>query len=115
MSSFIQSIPFVFALSLTLSVMFYLIGSAVSPKAEKEEGKGLPYACGEDYPAKKVQMRVGRLFLYVTYFMIFDISAFVLATSFGNQGLYPIVFITIILLSVITLLPVWGRREDGAD
>ena len=111
MSSFVLSIPFIFVLSLTLSVLLYLIGSAVSPKVEGSADKLAPYACGEDLPAEKFQVNVRRFFLYVTFFMIFDISAFILATSFGNRGFYPSIFSAVVLLAAVTLLPVWRRKR----
>jgi hypothetical protein len=43
--------------------------------------------------------------------MVFDISAFILATSFGSQGFYPVVFSVIVLLAVTTLIPIWRRGE----
>lgn len=111
MSNFMLSIPFIFILSLTLSALLYLIGYVVSPKVKGTVGKLAPYACGEDLPARKFQVNVRSFFLYVTYFMVFDISAFILATSFGSQGFYPVLFSAIILLAVITLPPVWRGKE----
>ena len=110
MSNFVLSIPFIFVLSLTFSVLLYLIGSVVSPKVEGTVDKLAPYACGEDLPAEKFQVNVRSFFLYVTFFMIFDISAFILATSFGSQGFYPSIFSAVVLLAVVTLLPVWRRK-----
>jgi len=106
------SISFAFTLSLTFSVLLYLIGSMVSTKAKATVGKLAPYACGEDLPARKFQVNVRRFFIYITYFMIFDISAFILATSFSGRGFYPILFSAIVLLAVIMLIPVWRRKEQ---
>ena len=109
MSNFILSTFFIFIISLTLSVLLYLIGSVVSPKVKGTTGKLAPYACGENLPAMKFQVNLRSFFLYVTFFMVFDVSAFILAMSFGNQGFYPILFSAIILLAIITLLPIWRR------
>ena len=103
--------PFMFILSLAFSVLLYMIGSVVSPKVKKTVGKLSSYACGEEFPAGKSQVNIRSFFLYIAFFMIFDISAFILATSFGSQGLYPVIFSAIALLAVITLLPVWRRKE----
>lgn len=115
MSNFVLSISFIFILSLTFSVLLYLMGSVVSPKVKGTVGKLAPYACGEDLPAKKVQVNVRSFFLYITFFMVFDISAFILATSFGSQGFYPVLFSAIILLAVTTLLPIWRGKNNGFD
>ena len=111
MSNFILSIPFIFFLSLIFSIMLYLVGFLVSTRAKATTSKLAPYACGEDFPARKFQINIRSLFLYVVFFMIFDISAFILATSFSSQGFYPVLFSTIIILAIITMLPVWGSEE----
>ncbi len=97
----------VFSLALAFSILMHLIGCMVAPKTEETLGKLAPYACGEEYPAEKIQVNAERFFLYLTFFTVFDISAFMLAISFSNQGLYPAIFSTIILLATITLLPTW--------
>lgn len=110
MSGFIFSVSLIFLLSLAFSVSLYLIGSFISPKSKNTSDKLAPYACGENLPARKVQVNARRFFIYVTYFIIFDISAFILTTSFGH-GFYPIVFSIIVLLAIVTLLPLWRREE----
>lgn len=111
MSDFVLSIPFIFILSLAFSVLLYLIGFIVSPKVKGTVDKLAPYACGENLPSRKFQVNVRSFFLYVAFFMVFDISAFILALSFGSQGFYPIVFSVIVLLAVTTLIPIWRREE----
>lgn len=96
-----------FGLSLVFSIILYLIGYVVAPRTTGTVGKLAPYACGEEYPARKIQVDVERFFLYLIFFTIFDISAFMLAISFSNPGFYPVIFVAVILLTVTTLLPVW--------
>jgi NADH:ubiquinone oxidoreductase subunit 3 (subunit A) len=110
MSDFMLSIPFIFIISLVFSLMIYLIGSLISPKGKDTVEKFSSYACGEDFPARKLQFNIKNFFIYVTFFMIFDISAFILAMSFESRGLYPILFITITAGSVLTLLPAIRRK-----
>jgi NADH:ubiquinone oxidoreductase subunit 3 (subunit A) len=95
---------------LVFSSLLYLIGSFISPKSEKTYDKLASYACGEEFPARKLHVDARRFFIYVTYFMIFDISAFILTTSFGH-GFYPIVFSLIVFLAVVTMLSLWRREE----
>ena len=99
-----------FSISLLFSILLYLTGLLIAPKPKATLDKLVPYACGEEYPAKKVQVNMERFFLYITFFLIFDISAFLLAVSFGNQGIYPVLFGGIMLLAVTLLLPIWGRE-----
>lgn len=111
------SITLVFVLSVLLGVVLYVIGSIIAPKAKKTAGKLAPYACGEDLPAEKLQVNAEEFFIYATYFLIFDVVAFMLATSLGKPGFFPILFIAIILVSSVVLFPVRVRRveKDGFD
>ena len=115
MSNVVFSTPFIFLISLSFSVLLYLVGSLISRKAGETVGKLSSYACGENFPPGKSRVNVRSFFLYVTFFMVFDISAFILATSFSNPGFYPLLFCAIILLSVVTLLSVWREESHGID
>jgi NADH:ubiquinone oxidoreductase subunit 3 (subunit A) len=107
----IISMPFVFFLSLAISSFLYFIGSRISPKSVKRNlGKLESYACGEDMPTRKYQISIRRFFLYVTLFLIFDISAFFLALSFSVNNVYPIIFSIIIVSSLLTIIPTIGRK-----
>jgi NADH:ubiquinone oxidoreductase subunit 3 (subunit A) len=112
--SFISSLPFIFLLALLVSFFFYLIGSKIAPKVrktKKKSGKLEPYACGEAMPARKFQMDIQRFFLYGTIFMVFDISAFILALSFSANGVYPIIFSAIVASSLLTSIPIIRRKK----
>ncbi len=111
------SIPSIFVLSILLGVILYIIGSIIAPRVKKTAGKLAPYACGEDLPAEKLQVNAEEFFIYATYFLIFDVVAFMLATSLGKPGFFPILFIAIILVSSLVLFPVRVRRveKDGFD
>lgn len=101
------SLLLAFSLALVFSILLYLIGCIVAPKTKETIGKLAPYTCGEEYPAIKIRVNVERFFLYLTFFAIFDISAFMLAVSFSNLGFYPVIFGAIILIAAVTLLPTW--------
>jgi NADH:ubiquinone oxidoreductase subunit 3 (subunit A) len=111
------SIPLIFGLSILLSVVLYLIGSIIAPKVKKTAEKLAPYACGEDLPAEKLQVNVEEFFVYATYFLIFDVAAFMLATSLGKPGFFPVLFIAIILVASVVLFSVRvrGVEKDGPD
>jgi len=106
----ILSLPFIFLLAALVSVSLYIIGSKISPKFEKTPNKISSYACGENLEAERFRIGIQRFFLYVTYFMIFDISAFMLALSFNVKGFYPILFSIIIALSLLTIIPTIERK-----
>lgn len=111
MISLLLSLPFIFIVSLGISISLYLIGATMSPKGKKTKGKLAPYACGEELPPQKFQVNVRSFFLYVTFFMIFDISAFLLAMSFSVHGPYPAIFSTVIILALVWLLMAWRREK----
>jgi len=105
------SLPSVFFLMLLIGVVLYVISSVIAPKNEKTADKLAPYACGEDMSGRKFQVNLQRFFIYVTYFMIFDISAFLLALSFTGRGLYPVIFVVITALSLLTIIPTIRREK----
>jgi NADH:ubiquinone oxidoreductase subunit 3 (subunit A) len=104
------SLPFVFMISLVTSILLYWYGGRISPKVAKSPGKLSQYACGEEVPAQKLQVNVERFFIYAVYFLVFDILAFMLATSLGSPGFMPALYATITLLAVVLLLPMLKSR-----
>ncbi len=104
------SLPFIFFLSLLAGLVLYWVGGRVGAKGEKGADKVAPYACGEDLPPRKLQVDVERFLIYAVYFLIFDILAFILATSLNTPGYFPAIYATIVLMAVVILLPSW-RRE----
>ena len=110
-SELILSIPFIFILSTILGAALYLIGGMIAPKVKKTADKLAPYACGEDLPAKKLQVNAEEFFIYATYFLIFDVVAFMLATSLGKPGFFPTLFIAIFFVASLVLLSVRRVKE----
>jgi len=112
--NYLLSLPLIFLLTLIVSTMLYVIGSLISPKVKgkKRSDKTEPYACGEALPAKKLQINIERFFVYVTLFMIFDITAFLLSLSFNARFVYPLIFTVIIASSLLIIIPeMRGRRR----
>ena len=103
-------LPLVFGVSLIAAVIIYLIGGKISAKGSKNvPGKTAPYACGEDTPLEEVKVGLERFLTFAVYFLIFDIFAFVMVTSFYTVGLMPIVYSLIVLMSVAMLI--FGRKR----
>lgn len=103
------SLPFIFFLSLLIGLIFYLVGRIVGAKGKESTEKVAPYACGEDLPARRLQVDVERFLVYAVYFLIFDILAFILATSLTTPGIFPVLYAAIVLMAVVILLPLWRR------
>ena len=109
------SLPFILLLALLISVFLYVVGWRIAPKAEKQKktsAKLEPYACGEALPARRFQVNIQRFFLYVTFFMIFDISAFILALSFNVGAIYPVLFTAAVAASLLAIIPAIGRKKE---
>ena len=105
MQDVIASLPIAFLTALVVSLIFYWIGGKIAPKGKKTADKLSTYACGEEFPAEKLQLNIQRFFIYAVYFMIFDILAFILATSFMSPGVVPALYAVITLSAVMLLLP----------
>ncbi len=103
-------LPLVFGVSLIAAVIIYLIGGKISAKgSQNTPGKTEPYACGEDTPLEEVKIGLERFLMFAVYFLIFDIFAFVMVTSFYTIGLMPIIYSLVVLMAVAML--VFGRKR----
>lgn len=103
-------LPLVFGVSLLAALIIYLIGGKISAKGSQTAlGKNESYACGEDAPIEEVKIGLERFLTFAVYFLIFDIFAFVMVTSFYTIGIMPIVYSLIVLMAVAML--VFGKRR----
>jgi NADH:ubiquinone oxidoreductase subunit 3 (subunit A) len=109
LSDLLISLPVIFFLSLVVGLILHLVGWIFGAKGEKTAGKVAPYACGEDLPPREFQVDVKRFFIYAVYFLIFDILAFIIATSLSAPGFFPAIYTSIVLMAVVILLPLWRR------
>ncbi len=90
-----------FGIVLIIVLLMYWIGKRIAPNNPTKE-KLTTYACGEDLKPAKAQFHT-HLLRYAVYFTIFDIVAFVLATSMGILGWVPILFLGVAFLAIIIL------------
>jgi len=99
-------IPIIFAVSIIVILLIYWIGGKISAKGSLKNvrGKETTYACGEDFPVEESRIDLERFFIFTVYFLIFDVLAFILATSFPVMGLTPIIYALIVLAAVAMLL-----------
>lgn len=100
----------VFALCLAVILLIFWVGGRGTVKgAHPADGKTEPYACGEDLPAEESRIDLERFLVYAVYFLIFDIVAFILATSFYATGFMPVAYISVVLVAVAVLI--YSRRH----
>lgn len=86
---------------LIIVLLLYWIGRRLAPSNPTKE-KTTTYACGEDLPAIKAQFHT-QLLRYAVYFTIFDIIAFILATSMGVLGWVPIIYLLVAFIAILIL------------
>ncbi|MCW3990080.1 MAG: NADH-quinone oxidoreductase subunit A [Candidatus Bathyarchaeota archaeon] len=91
--------------SLSIALIFLAVGALIAAKGKDTPGKFAPYACGEDVPTERVMVDVEEFFIYAVYFMIFDILAFIIATTIARPTniFIPILFTSTSLLSIVVL------------
>ncbi|MFW9830729.1 MAG: NADH-quinone oxidoreductase subunit A [Candidatus Thorarchaeota archaeon] len=90
-----------FGIIILITLFLYWIGKRLAPHNPTKE-KTTTYACGEDLPAIKAQFHT-HLLRYAVYFTIFDIVAFILATSMGVLGWVPLIYVLIAIVAVLIL------------
>jgi len=107
-----STLPLVIVLSLAFILFIYWVSGRVSAKGVLKNigGKVAPYACGEDFPPEELKINLEKFFIFAVYFLIFDVLAFILATSFPVAGLIPAVYCSIVLMAVVALLSVGRHR-----
>ena len=103
------SLPFIFFLSLIIGLLLYWVGGKIGAKGYKSRDKLAPYACGEDLPPSKLQVNAEKFLVYAVYFLIFDILAFIIATSLNAPGYFPAIYAAIVLMAIVILLPLWRQ------
>jgi len=99
-----------FALSLLIVLIIYLVGRRIAPMGDKESGaKTDPYACGEDLPAEESRIDLERFLIFALFFLVFDVAAFMVATSYFALGIMPVIYISIVIVAVAALTLSRGR------
>lgn len=99
--------PFIlgFALALLIISLLYLAGKRIAPKSGGSDGARTdPYACGEDLPAEESRIDLERFLIFALFFLIFDVAAFVVATSYLSLGIMPVIYVSIIMVAVAALM-----------
>ena len=104
-SDSILLLPAIFGVALLAALAIYWLGGRISPRnVAQSAGKTAPYACGEDLPAEEMKIDLERFLVFAVYFLIFDVFAFLMATSFYATAFVPIFYSLIVLVSVGMLI-----------
>ncbi|MHA1596353.1 MAG: NADH-quinone oxidoreductase subunit A [Candidatus Asgardarchaeia archaeon] len=97
-----------FFLSLLFAFFLYYIGSKIAPKGTYEEEKYSAFASGERGYNENIRAYFDFM-MFAIYFMIFDISGLILATSLSNPGQLALLYIAITLITIVALF----HEEEG--
>ena len=97
--------PLVVGLCLLVALLLYWLGGKVGFKGKTTPGELATYSCGEDLPGGKLQIDEGLFFVFCAYFLVFDILAFVIATSLSRPGWLPALYAGIALCAITLLFP----------
>jgi NADH:ubiquinone oxidoreductase subunit 3 (subunit A) len=107
------SFPVIVGISFLVVILIYWLGVRMSKaRSEKEAESRILYASGEEPPHDAPQINLERFVIYVIYFYIFDILAFLVVTSFEQTGGATIMYASIILTAILFLVPHNWRREE---
>ena len=96
-------ILFAFVVTTLVVLVLFWVGCKIGAKGMKTPGKLAHYTGGENLPAVEIQVNVERFFLYALFFMIFDAFAFLVALSFAQPGVYPVLFTIITFLAIVVM------------
>lgn len=101
-------LPAIFLLTIVIALAIFLSGRKSKPYPPGSM-KTEPYACGEKVTPEEVHVDLNRFLVFAVYFLIFDLLAFTIATSFFDLGLAPVIYSLVVLMS-ITMLAFMRRR-----
>ena len=104
------------AIAVVIIAILYLVGGSISAKGKPSVGKYRPYACGEDFPPPEPRVNLMAFFWYILFFVIFDVVAFIVATSYGVIGatapllkILPAIYLALATMAVLMLFPLRGE------
>lgn len=97
--------PVAFAIFILVGLGLLWLGSAMAAKGQDYPGKLDQYACGEPFPAAKVQPDYAAFFPFALFFTIIHVTALIMATlPAGNIALMGVLYMTGITISLYTLV-----------
>jgi NADH:ubiquinone oxidoreductase subunit 3 (subunit A) len=96
-----------FAVFTFVCYLLFRLGDSLAPKLTDQGAKLAQYACGEDFPARKLQVGYTLFFRAALFFTMMHVAALVVATlpsgSMALAGLGAL-YLLMITLSIMTLM-----------
>ncbi len=102
--SILLSPPVAFLVCFGICLALYGLGRLVEEKARPTPGKYEPYACGEEYVARKMEFGYRRFFIAAIFFTIMHVAVLTVATMPGGAGAWrALVYLVAIAASISCL------------
>jgi len=95
--------PFAFVILLAVFWFFSWAAKFLAPKGKYSEGKGEPYACGQDVNTGRIQPGYGEFFPFAFFFTIMHVATLVLATVPSNAVWIAMPFLAVSALAIVIL------------
>ena len=90
--------PVVFVAVLVVVGLLALLVKGLAIQGKPSQGKGEPYACGQNVPTGKIQPGYKDFFHFAFLFTILEVVALILGTVTANA-----IWLTLVILSVVVL------------
>jgi NADH:ubiquinone oxidoreductase subunit 3 (subunit A) len=99
-------LPAVIGTSIVVILLIYWIGGKIGRK-RKDDQKGHrdePYACGEEFPAKELEVDLENFFIFAIYLLVFDVLILMLGTSASSLTIGPIIYSLVVIAASAMLV-----------
>jgi len=103
MNSLILMPPLDFLLLLAVTALLVLLARGLAAKGKHSEGKGEPYACGQDVSTGRIQPNYTDFFPFAFFFTIMHVDALLMATVPANSVWLTMPFLAISALAIVIL------------
>ncbi|MCL2832434.1 MAG: hypothetical protein FWD78_04615 [Treponema sp.] len=103
MNQFMLTLPLDFLLLLIVISVLSVLARGLSPRGASSNGKGEPYACGQNVSTGRIQPSYSDFFPFAFFFTIMHVATLVLCTIPSGALWMSVPFLAIAGLSIIIL------------
>ncbi len=97
--------PISFILSLIVIVVLAALLKTFEPKTSTNPEKSKTYACGEDFPAKKIMPSYEEFYPYAIFFTILHVVALMLMTLAFSDGIsFAVPLIYSVMIAIVLII-----------
>ena len=100
---FMLSPPLDFILLILVIALLLWLSKRLAPRGTESEGKGEPYACGQDVATGRIQPSYSEFFPFAFFFTIMHVTTLVLCTVPADAVWLSLPFLAISGLAIVIL------------